>query len=155
EACDAVIYSPDFKTLFDSHVEIWKGLWDRFDISVSTKNPATERRTSLVLRLHIFHFLQTLSLNSMDLDVGIPARGWHGEGYQGHIFWDNILVFRFLILHLANLSVSLLKYRYYRLPIARCMAIESGYQGAMFPWQSGSDGREETPMEYPFADSNR
>ena len=39
---------------------------------------------------------------------------------------------------------SLLRYRYRRLPEARRAAREAGYDGAMFPWQSGSDGREES-----------
>ena len=35
-------------------------------------------------------------------------------------------------------------YRYKRLEAARVYAKENGYEGAMFPWQSGSDGSEET-----------
>jgi trehalose/maltose hydrolase-like predicted phosphorylase len=35
-------------------------------------------------------------------------------------------------------------YRYRRLGGAQTYAHEHGYQGAMFPWQSGSEGREET-----------
>lgn len=35
-------------------------------------------------------------------------------------------------------------YRYRRLDEARERAREAGYGGAMYPWQSGSDGREET-----------
>ena len=30
------------------------------------------------------------------LDVGVPARGWHGEAYRGHIFWDELFIFPFL-----------------------------------------------------------
>jgi trehalose/maltose hydrolase-like predicted phosphorylase len=37
-------------------------------------------------------------------------------------------------------------YRYRRLDKARDYAKEKGYEGAMFPWQSGSDGREETQV---------
>lgn len=37
-------------------------------------------------------------------------------------------------------------YRYNRLSKAREYALEYGYKGAMFPWQSGSDGREETQI---------
>jgi trehalose/maltose hydrolase-like predicted phosphorylase len=36
-------------------------------------------------------------------------------------------------------------YRYRRLAEARHAAMTAGLRGAMFPWQSGSDGREETP----------
>src|SRR5690606_7059023 len=35
-------------------------------------------------------------------------------------------------------------YRYRRLDEARAAARAAGYTGAMFPWQSGSDGQEET-----------
>jgi FMN phosphatase YigB (HAD superfamily) len=46
----------------------------------------------------------------------------------------------------ALARVKLIGYRVRRLPAARRLAVESGYRGALFPWQSGSDGREETPM---------
>ena len=39
---------------------------------------------------------------------------------------------------------SLLLYRYRRLNAAREAAAPEGHRGAMFPWQSGSNGREET-----------
>ena len=39
---------------------------------------------------------------------------------------------------------SLLKYRFRRLDEARFAAREAGYRGAMYPWQSGSNGREES-----------
>ena len=35
-------------------------------------------------------------------------------------------------------------YRYRRLGEARSAAAAAGHQGAMFPWQSASDGQEET-----------
>jgi trehalose/maltose hydrolase-like predicted phosphorylase len=38
---------------------------------------------------------------------------------------------------------TLLRYRYRRLAEARWAARQAGYSGAMYPWQSGSDGREE------------
>jgi trehalose/maltose hydrolase-like predicted phosphorylase len=39
----------------------------------------------------------------------------------------------------------LLDYRWRRLDAARLAASRAGLAGALFPWQSGSDGREETP----------
>ena len=43
-----------------------------------------------------------------------------------------------------EITRSLLLYRYRRLGEARAAARRAGFQGAMFPWQSGSDGQEET-----------
>src|SRR5690606_1172684 len=45
-----------------------------------------------------------------------------------------------------EITRALLMYRYRRLPAARRAARESGCRGAMFPWQSGSDGREESAI---------
>ena len=54
--------------------------------------------------LHTFHILQTVSENSIGLDVGIPARGLHGEAYRGHVFWDELFVFPFLTLRFPGVG---------------------------------------------------
>ncbi len=112
---------------------------DRCDIRLSDSD-----RPQMILRLHIFHLLQTVSRNSIDLDNGVPARGWHGEAYRGHVFWDELFIFPYLNLRIPNLTRSLLLYRYRRLNRARLAAEEEGVRGALYPWQSGSNGREET-----------
>ena len=53
----------------------------------------------------------------------------------------------FVSLRLPRLARALLRYRYRRLREARWAAREAGFDGAMFPWQSGSDGREETQRQ--------
>ena len=100
--------------------------------------------TATVLHLHIFHLMQTVSLHATHLDVGVPARGWNGEAYRGHIFWDELFIFPFLNFERPFVAAALLQYRHARLGTARAAARAAGYAGAMFPWQSGSDGREET-----------
>jgi len=50
-----------------------------------------------------------------------------------------------LNLRLPTITRSLLRYRYRRSLEARRAAKLAGYAGAMFPWQSGGDGREESP----------
>ena len=130
-----------FPMLVESHVRQWQRLWDRFDLKASCSDPDTVR----AVRLQLFHVIQSLSPHTVDLDVGVPARGLHGEAYRGHIFWDELFVLPLLNLRTPELSKSLLLYRHRRLQQARRRAREMGYRGALFPWQSGSDGREETP----------
>ena len=117
----------------------WDELWDVCDVRVPKDD-----RVQLLLRLHISHILQVCSPHTADLDAGVPARGLNGEAYRGHIFWDELFVFPVLNLRKPSLTRSMLMYRYRRLPEARRAARAAGYQGAMFPWQSGSDGREES-----------
>ncbi len=138
-AVETLKHAGNFKELFESHTIEWNHLWDRCDIQLSDNE-----RTQMILRLHIFHLLQTVSRNSIDLDIGVPARGWHGEAYRGHIFWDELFIFPYLNLRTPFLTRSLLLYRYRRLNSARIAAKNEGFKGALYPWQSGSDGREET-----------
>jgi alpha,alpha-trehalase len=139
EAADALRHTGNFEELFQNHRMEWDHLWDRCDIRV-----ADQERTQMILRLHIFHLLQTVSRNSIDRDTGVPARGWHGEAYRGHIFWDELFIFPYLNLRIPMLTRSLLLYRYRRLGKARTAARRQGFRGALYPWQSGSNGREET-----------
>ena len=130
-----------FSELLESHTDAWRSLWRRFDIEVTEAKPNS---IAMILHLHIFHLLQTISPHTIDLDVGVPARGWHGEAYRGHVFWDELFVFPLLNYRIPDITRSLLKYRYRRLNEARAAAKRAGYRGAMYPWQSGSSGREET-----------
>ncbi len=130
-----------FEELFAAHCETWKHLWGQADLAIDTD---VDGGTQMKLRLHVFHLLQTVSTHSIDLDVGVPPRGWHGEAYRGHIMWDELFIFPYLTLRMPVLTRALLRYRYRRLPEARHLAKEAGCRGAMFPWQSGSDGREES-----------
>jgi len=148
---DAAIYEPGltsrehvrraggFDELLERHVLAWDQLWQRFDMRIEDSE-----RSQMILRLHIFHLLQTVSPNSIDLDVGVPARGLHGEAYRGHIFWDELFIFPLLNFQLPALTRTLLNYRFRRLRQARWAARQARHEGAMYPWQSGSDGREES-----------
>lgn len=128
-----------YADLFAGHTVAWEHLWARLRIDLDGTPNATR-----IVRLHLLHLVQTLSPNTADMDVGVPARGLHGEAYRGHVFWDELFVFPVLNPRFPDVTRSLLRYRYRRLPEARRAAAEAGLVGAMFPWQSGSDGREES-----------
>ena len=130
----------------------WEQLWAHFPIEL---DGAEDDRVLPVLRLHIFHLLQTTGPNAVGLDAGVPARGLHGEAYRGHVFWDEMFVLPVLNLRLPEVSRSLLEYRYYRLPAARRAALGPGHVGAMDPWQSGSDGTEQSALVHLNPQSGR
>jgi len=146
-AKDAVQRADPFDILLSAHRRVWHYLWRRFELDLTVQESEhTPGRVGMVIHLYIFHVLQTTSFNtmSMALDVGAPARGWHGEAYRGHIFWDELFVFPMINMRLPEITKSLLMYRYRRLDAARRAAQRAGLQGAMYPWQSGSSGREES-----------
>ncbi|MBD3316998.1 MAG: glycoside hydrolase family 65 protein [Chitinivibrionales bacterium] len=131
--------APDYEQLRRSHARAWEHLWKRCDLSA-----LVDAETQLVLRLHIFHILQVTSLNLLDVDAGVPARGLHGEAYRGHVLWDELFIFPFLNFRMPVLTRELLLYRYRRMAQARRAAHHAGFRGVMFPWQSGSNGKEES-----------
>lgn len=141
EACKSILRAGRFEELLARHEQAYEHLWHRADIGIIDGD-----ETQQLLRLHIFHILQTVSLNTIGMDVGVPSRGLHGEAYRGHIFWDELFIFPFLNLRFPEITRSLLMYRYHRMDEARYAAKQEGYRGAMFPWQSGSNGREESQV---------
>ena len=131
----------DLAAAFERHTAAWDELWQVCDMRVSGDESVQQ-----LLRLHIAHVLQVCSRHTADLDAGMPARGLNGEAYRGHVFWDEIYAFPFFNVRLPEVTRGLLMYRYRRMGEARAAAHEAGFRGAMFPWQSGSEGIEETQL---------
>jgi trehalose/maltose hydrolase-like predicted phosphorylase len=131
--------SPDFVPALARHEGAWEELWRVCDLRVSG-----DEEVQRLLRLHICHTLQVCSRHTADLDAGVPARGLNGEAYRGHVFWDELYIYPYLSERLPDVTRGLLMYRFRRLEEARAAAHDAGFEGAMFPWQSGSDGTEET-----------
>jgi trehalose/maltose hydrolase-like predicted phosphorylase len=140
-AARSAVRHADFAAAFKRHAAAWDELWQVCDMRV-----AGDESVQRLLRLHIAHVLQVCSRHTADLDAGMPARGLNGEAYRGHVFWDEIYAFPFFNIRLPEVTRGLLMYRYRRMGEARAAAHEAGFRGAMFPWQSGSEGIEETQL---------
>lgn len=69
-------------------------------------------------------------------------------GYRPEVAWRGVPgpylldIFPLLNFRIPAITKSLLIYRYRRLDAARKSARETGHHGSMYPWQSGSSGRE-------------
>jgi beta-phosphoglucomutase family hydrolase len=131
-----------FGHIHAASIKVWEKHWEKADIRITG-----DRLAQKLLRMHIYHTLVTTSEFNAKIDSGIPPRGLHGEGHRGHIFWDEIFILPFFKIHFPEVAKSILLYRYKRLDKARENAKENGFKGAMFPWQSGSDGRDETQKQ--------
>jgi len=133
--------APGFDQILKESEVSWEKIWNEIDIKVTG-----DRLSQKLLRLHNYHLILSASPFNTKLDASVTARGLHGEAYRGHIFWDELFILPFYNLHFPEVAKSLLMYRFRRLEKARAYAREYAYAGAMFPWQSGSDGREETQV---------
>jgi len=137
---------PSYTTLLAAHVAAWAKVWQDSDIVIEGDNQA-----QLAVRYNIFQLLAVAPRH--DSSVSIPAKTLSGFAYRGHIFWDTeIFIVPFLTFTQPAIARNLLTYRYNTLGGARRKAIEAGYQGAMFAWESASTGDEVTPRWVPGPD---
>lgn len=123
----------------NTHSYAWKVLWNSIDITI--EGDADAQRG---IRFNIFQL--SSSAYEGDGRVSIGAKGLHGEGYKGHVFWDTeIFMMPFFIYTRPSVAKQLLMYRYNTLDGARKNAKLNGYTGAQFPWEAADDGCEVTP----------
>lgn len=129
------------EVLLAQHRMQWDTLWQG-DVIVEG-----DLQSQQDIRLALYHLYafgrgdSDLSIAPMGLSLQIP--------YNGHIFWDTELwMFPPLLVFNQDIARSLVNYRSDRLEAAKRKAINYGYSGAMFPWESDDTGEEATP---PFA----
>lgn len=130
EARKAIARVGRFDAVMADHVLAWRHLWHRFDVLIRPADPSFKLNVPMLLRLDMFHLLQAVSPNSIGLDIGVPARGWTGEAYQGHVFWDELFIFQFFNYRMPEITRSLLMYRY-----------RGWARRAPPPWQPDTRGR--------------
>ena len=132
-------FNSSFDGLIKKHISAWEDLWSIAGVSIWGV-PEVEKN----FRFAIYHMIICANDNNGFSSIG--ARTLSGEGYRGHIFWDTeIFLLPFYIHIFPDVAKSLLLYRHKRLEAARDIAKESGYKGAMFPWESADSGQETTP----------
>lgn len=129
------------EVVLEQHKALWADLW-KGDIQIES-----DLQSQQDVRLALYHLYafsrgdSDLSIAPMGLSLQLP--------YNGHIFWDTELwMFPPLLLLNQDIARSLINYRSNRLDAAHKRAIDYGYKGAMFPWESDDTGEEATP---PFA----
>jgi len=121
--------------------EYWREVWKTADIQLDSDDPDMQ----LMIRMNIFHIRQAAQhIANQDLDASVGSRGLTGEGYRGHIFWDEIFVVPYYAANDPETARDILRYRINRVEAAKKNAILDGEAGAMFPWQSGMYGDEQS-----------
>lgn len=146
---EALEMLPDFDAALHAHSGVWSARWCRTGLELRCEEQHSTLPSQEVLerrvRFQVFHLYQSVPPSEMTLNLGLPARGLHGEGYFGQIFWDELFAFRFLLFTAPEASRQLLLYRYSRIATARRAAQKAGLRGTLFPWRSAWTGTEATP----------
>lgn len=130
-----------FGTLAEESAACWEEkVWRRVPIEID--GPEFDQ---LMIRFAQYHM--QLMTPAHDRRMNIGAKGFSGEGYKGHTFWDTeIFLLPYFIFSMPEVARSLEEYRYLSLPGAHEKARRNGYSGAQFPWESAwLDDGEVTP----------
>ncbi|MBU2526975.1 MAG: glycoside hydrolase family 65 protein [Bacteroidetes bacterium] len=123
--------------LLAQHNKLWDTLWEG-DIEIEG-----DLQSQQDVRLALYHLY---AFSRGDSNLSIAPMGLSSQNYNGHIFWDTELwMYPPLLLLNQDIARSLVNYRSDRLDKAKQKAINFGYQGAMFPWESDETGEEATP----------
>jgi kojibiose phosphorylase len=121
------------------HSAVWAERWAHADVHISGDIEACRS-----LRFNLFHLMQAMPRCNEHVSIG--AKGLHGEGYKGHVFWDTeTFMLPFFLYTDPGAARRLLSYRWHTLAGARANAAADGYRGARFAWESARDGAETTP----------
>lgn len=149
---------PSYEVLLTAHQQAWDKVWAHSDIEIEG-----DIKAQLAVRYNLFQlFIGGCAKEAPVIDPAvdpvadsgfpnnisdsIAARTLSGLGYRGHIFWDTeIFILPFFTLTQPAIARSLLSYRHDTIAGARRKALHSGYNGAMFAWESAATGDEMTP----------
>jgi trehalose/maltose hydrolase-like predicted phosphorylase len=122
--------------LVASHTHAWAQRWAAADIVIRG-----DARAQHALRVNLFHLLSLA--HPADDHISLGAKGLHGNGYSGLIFWDTeIYLLPPFIYTEPAVARALLQYRYHMLPDAVENAREMERPGASYPWTSSLRGRQ-------------
>ena len=118
------------------HVEEWEKTFEKLDIEIEGDFEA-----DTALRFSNF---QTIgSFNRNDAVHSLGAKGLTGPNYGGLVWWDcEVYQSPVFYMTMPNQAKNLLIYRYNKLDAAKKNAMQEGYRGARYPFNSGVTGEE-------------
>ncbi|KAK9829401.1 hypothetical protein WJX72_005636 [[Myrmecia] bisecta] len=122
------------------HEAAWAALWQHSVEVQGDVDLAQKVRSS-------WYYL--LSSIRADVPHSLSPGGLATDTFSGHVFWDaEVWMYPNLAVFHPELAKACVQYRFDRLAQAHVKANQSGYRGAMFPWESASAGCEATPTAY-------
>lgn len=126
--------------------KVWQDLWKHSQIEIKGDDTA-----QYAVNFSTYHLLR--AVDSYDSRVAICAKGFAGEAYFGHYFWDTeVYLLPFYLYTNPELSKSLVEFRIKTLEGAKRNAQKLGYRGARYPWESSLSGDEQCP-NWQYADN--
>jgi trehalose/maltose hydrolase-like predicted phosphorylase len=129
-----------FDRLLAEHRRAWAARWRDADVDIEGNE-----HDALSARFAVFHLLANVADEG---EAAVGARGLSGDAYGGHVFWDSeVFVLPALVAVNPAAARAMLAYRVRRLDAAKRAAVDGGFSGARYPWESAAAGIDVTPRE--------
>lgn len=135
----------DYAALKAENDLAWEKLWENSGVEIEGDEEA-----QLALNFSVYHLLRGACEN--DDRVAICAKGFAGEAYFGHFFWDTeVYLLPFFLYTNPRVAKNLVSFRVNTLKGAMENARRYGCRGARYPWESSVSGTEQCP-NWQYAD---
>lgn len=127
--------------VISQHKAEWERFWQKTDVVIEGAPEINKSIRQMMFNINSFVSEQT------DFSTACMGLGVDYWGYK--TLWDaDFWIYPALLLINPPAAKSMLEYRWQRLDMAKHNAAAHGYKGAMFPWESGSTGEEQTSLLY-------
>lgn len=131
--------------LWEEHREVWEHRWNCAGIQIEGDDEAQR-----AVNFAAYHLLRCPAPE--DERVAVCAKGFAGEAYFGHFFWDTeVYLLPFYLYTMPETAKNLVAFRIRTLEGAKQNAQVYGYSGAKYPWESSVAGTEQCP-NWQYAD---
>ena len=135
-ACEAAHKAKEkgYPELLKEHKEVWDSIWKDGDVQLYGDEQAQKS-----LRYSLYH-LQSIAPRGRRA-LSIPARGLSAQTYKGAVFWDTeLFIFPYFLYSDPEVAREFIEYRIKTLEGAKRKALQYGYQGAFYAWESQEAG---------------
>lgn len=123
-----------YREALAAHKAAWDAIWADGDVLIEGDDEAARS-----LRYSLYQLQIIAPRHARDLSI--PARGLSGQTYKGAIFWDTeMFMAPYFLVTDPDVAKSFIRYRVKTLDGARRKALEYGFRGAFYAWESQESG---------------
>lgn len=132
--------------LYTENEAEWNALWEQAAVTIEG-----DEKAQRAVNFSLYHLMRSAS--PTDDRIAVCAKGFAGEAYFGHFFWDTELyLLPFFLYNFPDTAKNLASFRVRTLEGAKENARAYGYAGARYPWESSVSGLEQCP-NWQYADN--
>lgn len=133
-------YHLGVEVILSQHKIRWEDLWKN-DIEIEGDDLAQRD-----VRMALYSLYSSIKEG---MGLSIPPCGLSSDSWGAHIFWDaELWMYPALLVMNPGFAHSMLDFRYNTKKQCRKRAIQNGFEGIMFPWESDMEGNETCTVDY-------